>query len=497
MTAHHAPARHIHGPKLWVVSGLVGLGLGALLTFLLRPEIHDGHPVVPLWLVTPFVLLLASIALMPFVSSRLWHLHFPDVALFLGGIIAGYYLLGFSAPDQAHHGMSYGQYHMLHAGLEFYSFIALVGGLYVVSGGILVDIRGYSGPFKNTCILGIGAVLANIVGTTGASMLLIRPFMRINRGRLLPIHIVFFIFIVSNCGGSLTPVGDPPLYLGFLKGVPFSWTITHLWKDWILVIGSLLLVFYCVDRFYVGRRPDRSTFAPLPTLDEAGNLMEAEVRAKPGLGIGGPIGLVALGLMIAGVFIDPAILKWGPARLQGLPVGATFQIIVAAAAYFLANPTILKQNDFNFGPVKEVGLLFLGIFASMQPALAYLAAHGKDLGLNSPSAFYFGTGFLSAFLDNAPTYLNFLQIALGESDMTRENVRAFVDSDRGKILLHAISNAAVFFGAMTYIGNGPNFMVKAIAESEGVRMPTFIGYLLLATMILLPVLLLHWAVFIR
>jgi Na+/H+ antiporter NhaD/arsenite permease-like protein len=443
------------------------------------------------------VLLLASIALMPFVSTRLWHLHFPDFAFFLGGITTGYYLLGFNVPDPAHHGMTYGQYHMLHAGLEYYSFIALVGGLYIVSGGILVDIRGYSGPFKNTCILGIGAVLANIVGTTGASMLLIRPFMRINRGRLLPIHVVFFIFIVSNCGGALTPIGDPPLYLGFLKGVPFTWTMTHLWKDWLLVVGTLLLVFYCVDRFYVGRRPVPQTFSPLPTLDEAGNLMEAEIRAKPGLRISGAVGLAALVLMIGGVFIDPAILKWGPAGLRGLPVGATFQILVAAAAYFLAPRGILKQNDFNFGPVKEVGLLFLGIFATMQPALAYLGAHGKDLGLDSATAYYFGTGTLSAFLDNAPTYLNFLQIALGEAAITRENVLAFIATDRGALLLHAISNAAVFFGAMTYIGNGPNFMVKAIAESEGVRMPSFLHYVLLAVMILLPVLLLHWAVFIR
>ncbi len=483
----HAHGRHFHGPKLWLVSALAGLGLGALLTFVLKPHFHDGHPEVPLWLVAPFVLLLASIALMPFVSARLWHLHFPDFAFFLGGITTGYYLLGYG-----HHG----SHAMLHAGIEYYAFIALVGGLYIVSGGILVDVRGASGPFKNTALLAVGAVLANIVGTTGASMLLVRPFMRINRGRLMPIHIVFFIFIVSNCGGSLTPIGDPPLYLGFLKGVPFFWTLAHLWPDWLFVVGSLLVIFYCVDRFYVGR-PVPQTFAPLPTHDEAGNLMEAEVHAKPGLRLAGSVGLVALALMIVGVFIDPMILKWGPAALHGIPVGATFQIIVAVSAYFLADQKILKQNDFNFGPVKEVGLLFLGIFATMVPALAYLATHGKDLGLNSATAFYFGTGTLSAFLDNAPTYLNFLQLALGEAAMTRENVLAFIATPRGTLFLHAISNAAVFFGAMTYIGNGPNFMVKAIAESEGVRMPSFIAYVGLACMLLLPVLVVHWAIFIR
>jgi Na+/H+ antiporter NhaD/arsenite permease-like protein len=481
----HRP--RLHGPKLWVISALAGLALGALLG-LLVPGVYTaaGHPVTPLWLVAPFVLLLASIALMPFINAHFWHLHYPDVALLLGGLTTGYYLLAYGR---------HGAHDMLHAGVEYYSFIALVGGLFVVSGGILVDIRGYAGPFKNTVILAVGAVLANIVGTTGASMLLIRPFMRINRGRLMPIHIVFFIFIVSNCGGSLTPIGDPPLYLGFLKGVPFSWTLTHLWKDWIFVIGALLILFYSVDRFYIAK-PAEPTFAPLPTYDEAGNLMEAEVHAKPGLRLGGPVGIVALLLMIAGVFIDPAIHKWGPAPLHAFPLGATFQICVALAAYFLANPTILRQNDFNFGPVKEVGLLFLGIFATMVPALAYLAHHGKDLGIDSPTAFYFGSGALSSFLDNAPTYLNFLQLALGDAEMSKANVLALIHTHEGVLVLQAISTGAVFFGAMTYIGNGPNFMVKAIAEAEGVRMPSFISYVLLAVLLLLPILVLHWAVFI-
>jgi Na+/H+ antiporter NhaD/arsenite permease-like protein len=197
--------------------------------------------------------------------------------------------------------------------------------------------------------------------------------------------------------------------------------------------------------------------------------------------------------MVAGVFIDPAAQRlWG---YHGFPVGATFQFGVAAIAYACAPRNILRENDFGFGPVKEVSLLFLGIFASMTPALAFLAAHGKSLGVTTPTAFYFGTGGLSAVLDNAPTYLNFLQVAIGE-EMTPGAIRAFISSPRGPVILDAISTGAVFFGAMTYIGNGPNFMVKAIAESAAVRMPTFIGFLIWAILILFPILIVHWLLFI-
>lgn len=500
---HHTPHPHapgFHGPKCWVVTALIGLTLGALLTLALPPASHDGHPVIPLWLVAPFAALLASIALMPFISARFWHHHFPDFAFLLGGLIAGYYLAGFRLPDPHSPDISYGKAQLLHSLLEYYSFIALVGGLYVVSGGILVDVRGRGGPVLNTLLLAAGAVLANIVGTTGASMLLVRPFMRINRGRLRPVHLVLFIFIVSNCGGVLTPIGDPPLYLGYLKGVPFLWTFQHLYPDWLMVIGLLLAVFFLIDSA-IGRAGDR-TYSPLPTTDEAGNLMEAEVHARPGLRLRGGVGLLCLGLMILGVFLDPIIasLARGPGLLASLthfPVGATFQIAVAIAAYRLAPRDILKANDFGFGPVKEVGLLFLGIFITMTPALAYLSAHGHELGLDGPTPLYFATGALSAVLDNAPTYANFLQVALGPVEISPATIRDFLAQPGSAGILAAISTGAVFFGAMTYIGNGPNFMVKAIAESSGVRMPSFFGYITYACIILLPILILHWLVLIR
>jgi Na+/H+ antiporter NhaD/arsenite permease-like protein len=340
-------------------------------------------------------------------------------------------------------------------------------------------VRGHGTPLVNTLLLLLGAALANVVGTTGASMLLIRPFMRINKPRLRAIHVVMFIFIVSNCGGSLTPIGDPPLYLGYLKGVPFFWTLHHLWRDWAFTIGALLLVFYIIDR-RIG-----------PAVGEA----TRPVAPRLGLRVRGAWGLLFLLLIILGVFIDPLLKAY--AGLEGYPVGATFQVLVAALAYLAAPRHIHEANEFTFGPAKEVGLLFAGIFVAMAPALGYLGAHAGDLGLTSPTAFYFGTGALSAVLDNAPTYLNFLQVAFGPTEIDAHTMAAFLATPQGQTTVSAISTGAVFFGAMTYIGNGPNFMVKAIAEAAGEKMPSFFGYLGWACAILLPVLVLHWAVFIR
>lgn len=491
--AHHA-GPGFHGPRCWIVTALAGLGLGAAVGAL-APSGYAGEALAPgiAWpLVAPFALLLLSIAVMPFISLRFWHRHYPDFAFFLGGLVLAYYLVAFSRPGYDH-GLSYGAYKMLHAALEYYAFIALVGGLYVVSGGILVDVRGRGGPVLNSALLVAGAALANIVGTTGASMLLIRPFMRINKGRLKPIHVVFFIFIVSNCGGCLTPIGDPPLYLGYLRGVPFTWTLTHFWQDWFLVIGLLTAAFYAVDSRIPAWSPGRA--APVAHEPEAVALAEAEIHARPGLRLSGAAGLVCLALMVAGVFIDPVLKRY--AGLGDLPVGATFQLLVAVAAWRLAPREIQHANDFSFEPVKEVGLLFLGIFFTMAPALGYLSANAAALGLDSPTKFYYATGTLSAFLDNAPTYVTFLQAALAPEELSRAAIAVFLETPAGVRLLYAISTGAVFFGAMTYIGNGPNFMVKAIAEAAGVRMPSFFAYLGLATAILLPVLVIHWAVFVR
>jgi Na+/H+ antiporter NhaD/arsenite permease-like protein len=454
---------------------------------------HGHAPATPLWLCIPFALLLLSIATMPFVNEHFWHRHYPDFAFFFGSIVAAYYLAAMG---------DHGVHALRHAMTEYYSFIALVGGLYVVSGGILIRFRGRGTPRANTAVLAAGAVLANLVGTTGASVLLIRPYMRMNEGRLRPLHIVFFIFIVSNCGGCLTPIGDPPLYLGFLKGVPFFWTTTHLWPMWLATVGLLLGVFYVYDRG-VQRRSGAPALAPAAAAADSGTHGAVTVAGRGAI--------AALVLLVGGVMIDPALRAY--AGVEGIPVGATFQVVVAAAAWRLARREIHEANRFDFHPVREVGLLFVGIFATMIPALEYLAQHGAELGLASPGGYFLGTGVLSAVLDNAPTYLSFVQLSFSVLglDVSHEGVRRVIDHAytivqgdgrtlrvAGADLLAAISLGAVFFGAMTYIGNGPNFMVKSIADASGkVKMPSFFGYAALAAAILGPVLLVVWAVFIR
>jgi len=473
-----------HGPKIWAASIVLGSLLGFGLTFILKPAYSDPSspaPVVPLVLVVPFAGLLLAIATGPLVNPREWHRHFPDIAFFAGSCVAAYYLFGYTRPLSPG-GLSYGADKVIHAGVEYFAFIALVGGLYIVSGGVLVEFRGRAGPLFNCIIFLAGAVLANIVGTTGASMLLIRPFMRANEGRLRPIHIVLFIFIVSNCGGCLTPIGDPPLYLGFIKGVPFFWTLTHLWREWAVVVSVLLVIAFAIDWTLDRRDAAAGKALPKPSL-------------LPSVRVRGHSGIICLVLMVAAVFIDPVLNTLAP-TWPHLPHGAGVQIIIAIIAYRLAPKDIHDANDFSFFPVKEVGLLFIGIFLTMIPALGYLSANGAKLGMDTPTEFYFGTGLLSGVLDNAPTYLNFLQVAV-PGELSRESVRQLIADPAGTRLLVAISLGAVFFGAMTYIGNGPNFMVRTIAESAGVKMPSFFGYALLATLILLPVLVLNWWLFVR
>ncbi len=431
----------------------------------------SGKPDVPLWTVLPFAALLACIALLPFLAPRFWHARYPEIAMALGGFSGGYYAVAFSHDHAGLHAIE-------HAAIEYYSFVALIVGLFVVSGGIHLDLRGRGRPLLNTILLAIGAIAANLVGTTGAAMLLIRPFMRLNAGRLHPLHVVIFILIVCNCGGCLTPIGDPPLYLGYLSGVPFFWTLQHLGLEWLFTNGALLVVAFFIDRALDrGAPPNTSPAEPF--------------RA----GIEGAAGIVALVLLIACVFVDPLLAEH--AGIKGLPVGATLQIIIAIIAWRLAPKRIHEANQFNFAPAKEVALLFAGIFIAMVPALAYLGQHGARLGVDTPTAFHFATGGLSAFLDNAPTYLNFLQVAVGSDGISPATIATLTGTPHGRQTLEAISTGAVFFGALTYIGNGPNFMIRAVAEHAGVKMPSFFGYLMRALLILGPILIIHWAIFLR
>lgn len=452
-------------------------------------------PEIPLWLLSPFALLLLMIALMPFIHERWWSRRYPEVAFSLGGLVAGYYLGGFGA---------YGRAMILQTSLEYFQFIALIGSLYIAAGAIVIDVRSRGRPLVNTAMLAIGALLANVVGTTGASMLLIQPFLRINEGRIRPLHVVFFILLVSNCAGCLTPIGDPPLYLGYIKGVPFLWTLVNLWPAWLLACGSLLAAFFLYDllvertRPEGGRKPGRDRGFPRHTL----------------FAIEGWRGPIALALIIGAVFLDPLIdplLRAAHANhlLLEIPIGAAAQVLIALILLRIAPQRLYRTNNFSFHPVEEVGYLFVGIFLAMMPALAYLSTHAHELPLRSPGAFFFATGTLSAFLDNAPTYLNFLQTAFGLLDvpLTEDGIRAFLESSfatraghaehTGGAYLEAISLGAVLFGAATYIGNGPNFMVRSIAIAQGVRMPSFLGYLVRASAILTPVLLAVWLLFLR
>ncbi len=439
----------------------------ALLLMLMLALASSGHAAPSAWMVLPFIALLLCIALMPLLAAHFWERHYAKVAVGLGLITTCYYLLVMKNTVP-----------LIHAAAEYISFMALVGSLFVISGGIKIGVKGESTPLRNTLFLAFGAVLANIIGTTGASMLLIRPWIRSNKYRVTGLHIVFFIFVVSNCGGCLTPIGDPPLFIGFLRGVPFWWVLEHCWQAWLLCVGLLLAVFFIMDTINFRRAPKQ--VREIETAEEKWSL-------------NGRRNFIFLALVLAAVFIPPT---WSIGGV--VTISAVMMLAAAVASYFLTPREIHEANDFNFHPVKEVGFLFVGIFLTMIPALELLST-GKALTLDTPMQFYLASGALSAFLDNAPTYLAFLAAEMGNYHLdvgNVEHVRQFVIEHESHLI--AVSLGAVFFGAGTYIGNGPNFMVKSIAEKSKVHTPTFLGYLFKFSLpILVPVLLVVGWVMVR
>lgn len=459
-----------------------------------------GHgPSPPVWLTIPFVVLLLMIATGPLFYAHHWHHHYPKYAVALGVLVGLYYLIALDTITP-----------VMHAAEEYFSFIALLGSLFVASGTILIKTDYPGKPRVNAALLGIGSVIANVIGTTGASMLLIRPYMRINAGRLKAYHIIFFIFLVSNVGGALTPIGDPPLFLGFLRGVPFFWTLAHVWYIWLPTILVLLGIFWIVD----SRNKEVSNREQIET--QTGEVEpgegEGEVAPIPDeptdkhLVVKGKMGFVWLAIVIVSVFIDPNVMGWVPDlyELYHIPFGIreVIMFVVCVLAYKTADPENLKGNDFNFEPIREVGFLFIGIFLTMQPALTLI---GQWASINADSigvtTFFYGTGILSGVLDNAPTYVSFLSAAMGKFGLDVNlpaDVLSFstAPSIAEGFYLQAISVAAVFFGALTYIGNGPNFMVKAIAESAGAETPSFVGYIVKYSLpILIPVYVIVWLIF--
>lgn len=473
------------------------------------------HPILQPtpWMIVPFVLLLMAIALAPLFFAEYWHRHYPKVALILAGMTLGYYVFYLKQTGP-----------VLHVAQEYVSFIALIGSLFVVSGGIHISVKGEATPAANVMFLFLGAVTANVLGTTGASMLLVRPWIRMNKYRITAHHIVFFIFIVSNIGGCLTPIGDPPLFLGYLKGVPFWWVMQHCFSIWLTAVVFMLAVFFVVDRRNYLKAPR----------EVRAKLAEPSDRWK----FEGLQNVIFLGVILGAVFVEK------PIFLREFLMAAA-----AAGSYFFTKREVHEANDFNFAPIKEVAILFVGIFATMLPALNWLEHNARDLGMTTPGFFYWGSGILSSVLDNAPTYYSFLTAITGVfaapevvSEVQRLAAAGLPDWSAitgpqaaeikatlavllqyhpgplisgkldpeqiqiayllGKPTLNqfivAISVGSVFFGANTYIGNGPNFMVKSIADHAKVHTPGFVGYIFHYTVpFMLPMLLLVWLLFFR
>ncbi len=432
--------------------------------------------------VLPFVAILLAIAILPLVAPHWWEHNRNKglIAAILAVPLAIYLATQFGEA---------GKHDLLHAAKDYVSFLLLLGSLFVISGGVYVGGSLAGTPLVNTAVLSLGALLASFIGTTGASMLLIRPLLRANQSRENKAHVVvFFIFVVSNCGGLLTPLGDPPLFLGFLKGVPFDWTL-QLARQWLIVNVLLLVIFNAWDQWALNREER----------ERPGSQLE-EVQRHERLHIEGKrcfVFLLAIVAIIAasGKGLGNGGNPWPFGVQEGLMAA------VALASFWTTPSEIFRKNRFGFGPILEVAVLFAGIFVTMIPALALLNVHGGKLGIQEPWQFFWATGILSSFLDNAPTYLTFAATACGAAGVSTEHplyLREFLQSDttgQAASILAAISCGAVFMGANTYIGNGPNFMVKAIAEENGVRMPGFFGYMAYSIAVLIPILVLVTVLF--
>ena len=359
--------------------------------------------------------------------------------------------------------------------IEYIPFITLLFALYCISGGIAIRRDFPAHPLTNTAILAVGGLLANLIGTTGASMLLIRPLLQINSERKHVAHtVVFFIFIVGNVGGSLLPIGDPPLFLGYLRGVPFFWTL-QLWVEWAFVLGLLLVIYFVCDRRACRKEAPRDN-----RLDEA---------VFQRFSFLGSLNFIWLAMVVAAVATLPPNVSFPGTHCVTPPFLREAIILALVGLSFLTTPRGLRRvNRFNFHAITEVACLFIGIFITMQVPLEILAAKGADLGMTEPWQFFWATGGLSGFLDNAPTYAVLFQTANALTHQAGPGVIELLDGNFIRHdLLVAISLGAVFMGASTYIGNGPNFMVRSIAEQHGVRMPSFFGYMLYAIAILVPI----------
>jgi Na+/H+ antiporter NhaD/arsenite permease-like protein len=474
----------------------------------------SGHAVDPqkelgkqlsIYTVIPFVIILLAIAVLPLVIPHLWESNLVKAVIsVLLALIMGAYLvsLGYLGIEVIVESLK-----------EYYAFITLLIALFTISGGIFVEGDLKATPLTNTLILAIGGILASIIGTTGASVLLIRPLIRTNKERRRTTHIfVFFILIVSNVGGTLLPVGDPPLFMGYLYGVPFFWTLIHLWPIWLTAVSILLLVFFIWDNFAYK--------------SEAKTDIAKDEQNQTRLRVTGSFNFVLIfGVLMAVVFLKDYKTEHGVLAMgwlqQPVMVGLallsfvidytsrtrkrkeheeTMLARIAAEGPSEAHLRSLShyhpitprdKNHFGFAPIIEVAALFIGIFITMIPALCILKARGAETGISQPWQFYWITGGLSSFLDNAPSYATFFALGQGLTASMGAAAGSVVQATTGPIaesILVAISVGAVFFGANTYIGNAPNFMVKAMCEEAKIKMPSFFGYMAYTTLILVPIL---------
>jgi len=445
----------------------------------------EAIPVPPLWTVMPFIGFLLVVAFFPLVLGRFWGRNRNKllVSIAAGAPVVVYLLVGHP------HGAEW----LWHSVREYAAFIVLLGALFVISGGIYLKGSLAGTPLVNTALMAFGAVLASFIGTTGASMLLIRPLLRANEKRQRKTHLViFFIFIVANGGGMLTPLGDPPLYLGFLRGVPFLFTL-RLFLPWALVNGALLVLANVWDQV-VFNREER---------ERPGSQLEEVQQVKEPLRVEGWLNWVWLLGVIAVIYVMGT---YGSALSSSADVQTLCQIagmsVMAGLSLWLTPRSVRESNRFTWGPMAEVAAVFAGIFLTMVPALKILELRGGALGLTEPWQYFWVTGGLSSFLDNAPTYLTFSSLAVGvvnsihpDAGLVAENLGGLLQYPEGVLYLTAVSCGAVFMGAMSYIGNGPNFMVKAIAEEGRVRMPSFFGYMIWSACILIPLFIIVTLVF--
>lgn len=488
----------------WILLAIIGLYFAAILagypqyaTQLVSekhaqpvhaPEV-PANTAPPLWTIVPFVLLLGAIATFPLMhkTEHWWesNLHRFYVAAGLGLITLCYYAFLHRAPVDVHwpsHSVAPVAESGIQTGFvkavlinallsEYVPFIVLLFSLYTIAGGIRIEGDLRADSVTNAAIMAIGGGLASFIGTTGAAMLLVRLLLETNRERKHVAHtVIFFIFIVCNCGGCLLPIGDPPLFLGYLQGVDFLWTL-NLWPSWLTVNGLLLIVYVIMDRFF---------FYSKETIQDIERDIEQTRKLKiSGLKINGPL---LVGVVLAVALLDPGKAFPGTQWHAWMYLREIVQLGLVAISLYFGQKSVRLANDFTFGAIIEVAALFIGIFICMQPALQILSEKGTWIASQlSPGGYFWATGTLSAFLDNAPTYLVFFQTAQvpGVGGPTAGVPEA---------ILVSISLGAVFMGAMTYIGNGPNFMVKAIAEKSNVKMPSFFGYMVYSCFILLPIL---------